>query len=82
VIADHHDRERWERYFEPWRTVEGGGVVFSVLVDWGPKIRHALNRIRQGEKRRGMTSHVVYRGLYNNNRIQQTYLLNDGLFTL
>jgi hypothetical protein len=18
VIADHHDRERWERYFEPW----------------------------------------------------------------
>ena len=42
------------------RTVEGGGVVFSVLVDWGPKIRHALNRIRQGKKRRGMTSHVVY----------------------
>ena len=18
VIADHHDRERWKRYFEPW----------------------------------------------------------------
>jgi hypothetical protein len=18
VIADHHNRERWERYFEPW----------------------------------------------------------------
>jgi hypothetical protein len=69
------------RIFNVYIENEGGGVVFSALVDWEPKIPHVLNRIRQGKKRRGTTSHV-YRGLSNNSRIQQTYLLNDGLFTL
>jgi hypothetical protein len=27
VIADHRDRERWERYFEPWGRLFKAGLV-------------------------------------------------------
>jgi hypothetical protein len=33
VIADRCDRERWERYFEPWISISNrpGGGAFSAL---------------------------------------------------